>query len=54
MDAQFGLAVADVQLLQSWHLLRRTMDKHPDSEEIAKAVESIRAAREIIAILRNP
>lgn len=54
MDVQFGLAVADVQLLQSWHLLRKMMDGHPDGAAIAEAVESIRAAREIIAILRNP
>lgn len=54
MDVEFGLAVADVRLLQSWHLLRRTMDKHPDEEAIAGAVESIRAAREIVASLRHP
>lgn len=54
MDVQTGLALADVQLLQSWHLLRRTMDKHPDEESIAGAVESIRAAREIVAGLRHP
>ena len=41
MDVQIGLALADVQLLQCWHLLRRTMDKHPDEEAIVGAVESI-------------
>lgn len=54
MDVEFGLAVADVRLLQSWHLLRKTMDKHPDNKAIAEAVESIRTAREIVAGLRHP
>lgn len=53
MELQFGLAVADVRLLQAWHLLRRTMDNHPDEAAIAEAVESIRAAREIITNLRT-
>lgn len=54
MDLQFGLAVADIRLLQTWHLLRGMMDTHPDSEAIAEAAESIRSAREIIATLSNP
>ena len=53
MDVQFSLAVADIRLLQTWHLLRRTMDDHQDEKAIANALESIRAARDIIANLRN-
>ena len=54
MEVQFGLALADARLLQSWHLLRKTMNSHPDNDAIADAVESVRTAREIITNLRNP
>lgn len=54
MEVQFSLALANARLLQSWHLLRKTMNTHPDNKAIAEAAESVRTAREIIMKLRNP
>lgn len=43
--------MADIRLLQTWHLLRGMLDKLPDKEAIEDAMASIRAAREIITNL---
>lgn len=52
MDVQLGLEIADIRLLQTWHLLRGMLEKLPDREAIEEALESIRTAREIITNLR--
>ena len=53
METQIYLAVADMRLLQTWHLLQRTRDKHPDMAGIDTALEAIRTARDTITNLRQ-
>ena len=52
MDLSFDLAVADVRLLKTWHLLRRVSDAHPDKPQLGNAVDAIHAARAIVKDLR--
>ncbi len=53
MDENQYLQIADMRLLQTWHLLRRLMREHPDHDQINRAADAIHDARDILANLRS-
>lgn len=54
MDHECALALAEMRLLQTWHLIRRSMRDHPDQAGVNGTLEAISAARGIIKTLGAP
>lgn len=54
MDHECTLALAEMRLLQTWHLIRQSLRDHPDQDGVNGTLDAICAARGIIKTLRTP